>query len=74
MVHLPQPASQFKNLFWDFRVVVSGSALTHPSFALSLAGSRALHTTGLDLESTVAVYPWLYNRKENPTHDGTEMS
>ena len=30
--------------------------------------------TGLDPESTVTVYPWLYNRKENPTHGGTEMS
>jgi hypothetical protein len=42
---------------------------TPNSFRLS-----ALHITGLDPESTAAVYPWLYNRKENPTHGGTEMS
>ena len=32
-----------------------------------------LTATGLDRESMVAVYPG-YNRKENPTHGGTEMS
>ena len=31
-------------------------ALTHPSFALSLRGSPAAHITGLDPESTTAVY------------------
>jgi hypothetical protein len=58
-MHLFQPPSQFKNLFWDFRVVVSWYSRANSSIlcSSSLGGSRPLHITGLVPESTAAVYP-----------------
>ena len=59
MLHLPKPPSQFQKSLSGFpgRECRGIPALTHPSFALSLGGSSGLHITGLEPESTAAVYP-----------------
>jgi hypothetical protein len=56
MLHLLKPPSQFKNLFWDFRVVgvaIFARELVQLLLYL-LGGSRPLRITGLDPESTAA--------------------